>query len=252
MSKVISSVAGTRTEPMDSYSFVRGSTATFKMIFTNNGIPVVVDTATQPKAMIFKAAFLNTNDAPLPQEVATVLGTLTVGQDFEYSFDWDIPANSISLDEYIITYSGLIGGINYEFGDEFFAITSAAGSIGLKIPSYATVDDIRRKKHNIDSFVPAVLRKDLTARNDYIDGHIHDATVKLREEMVLFKQRGNSENYRLFTIFYSIWSIMLSARGEDGSSVSDQNIMFWRNEWQRILQQEKREGGMQGIPLGRG
>ena len=40
MAKVISSVAGTRTEPMDSYSFIRGSVATFKMIFTVDGIPV--------------------------------------------------------------------------------------------------------------------------------------------------------------------------------------------------------------------
>lgn len=252
MAKVISSVAGTRTEPMDSYSFIRGSIGTFKMIFTVDGIPVKVDTGTKPTVQIFKPAFLNTNDAPLPQLLMTIEGELVAGQEFEYKFEWDIPLNAFPLDEYIINYSGVVGTVNYEFGDEFFAVSAHAGQIGLRIPAYATVDDVRLKKNNIDSYVPQALRKDLAARNDYIEGHLRDATTRLREELALFKQRGNSENYRLFTIYYTIFTILLASRGEDGSSVSDQNIVFWRTEWGRILKQEKREGGMQGLPLGRG
>lgn len=252
MAKVISSVAGTRSEPMDSYSFIRGSVATFKMIFTVDGMPVKMDSGTKPTVQIFKPAFLNTNDAPLPQLVATIEGELVAGQEFEYKFEWDVPANQIPLDEYIVNYSGVVGAVNYEFGDEFFAISAHAGQIGLKMPAYATVDDVRLKKNNIDDYVPQALRKDLLARNDYIERHIRDASTKLREELALFKQRGNSENYRLFAIYYTIYSVLMASRGEDGSSVSDQNIVFWRTEWQRILRQEKREGGMQGVPLGRG
>ena len=40
--------------------------------------------------------------------------------------------------------------------------------------------------------------KDLNARNNLIEKHLRSATVKLREELALFKQRSNSENYRLF------------------------------------------------------
>jgi hypothetical protein len=56
----------------------------------------------------------------------------------------------------------------------------------------------------------------------------------------------------LFCVYYTVWTILLASRGEDGSSVSSENINFWRSEWERILAQEKREGVFQGIPVGRG
>lgn len=100
--------------------------------------------------------------------------------------------------------------------------------------------------------MPPSTRADVNARNNIIEDHLKDASNRLREELNMSKARGNSENYRLFCIYYAIYTILLAARGEDGSSVSDQNILFWRGEADRILAQEKRKSVMQGVPLGRG
>jgi len=252
MARVISSVAGTRTEPRDSYMFVRGTTASFKTIFTNEGRPTRIDTATIPVAKVFKPAALNSSTANIPELVATLNGTLTPGQEFEYSFTWNVPVNLIPSDDYIVSYEGILGGMSVNFGDEYFTVTASTGMVGTKTPSFATVDDVRKKKFNIDDYLPEFFKKDLDSRNKLIEDHLNDAAVRLREELSLHKQRGMSENYRLFCIYYAIWSILLASRGEDGSSVSDQNIMFWRSEWERILSQEKRQSVFQGLPLGRG
>lgn len=252
MSAVVSPIAGTRTEPKDSYSFVRGTTATFKTIFTSDGAPTTADSSTIPTATILKPIFLTSGNIPVPETVVVLPGTLVPGQQFEYQFIWDIPVETIPVDEYIVSYQAQVGGILNVFGDEFFTVTAAPGMIGLKIPSYATVTDVRQKKFNIDDYLPKAIAQDLIARNNLIEAHLRDATTKLREELNLNKSRGMSENYRLFCVYYSIWSILLASRGEDGSSVSDQNIMFWRNEWMNILAQEKRESVLQGVPLGRG
>jgi len=253
MAKVISSVTGTRTEPIDSLSFTRSTTATFKMIFTAGGVPTKVDTNTKPIIRIFKPVFLNTNDAPAPQQIGPdIEGELVAGQDFEYAFDFDIASDFTPLDNYIVSYHGTVASLFQNFGDEFFTVNALLGPVGIKAPAYATVSDIRLTKSNIDDYIPKALRKDLTSRNDYIEAHLRRATNRLREELSIAKQRGNSENYRLFAAFYTVWTILLSARGEDGSSVSDQNLLFWRAEWERILAQEKRESVFQGIPIGRG
>lgn len=252
MSRVISSVSGTRVEPTDSYVFVRGTSGTFKIIFTNNGIPTKVDTGTNAEARILAPSFLNTGNVPVPQVLATLVGSLVPGQEFEYEFTWDIPASQVPLDEYVVTYNATLGAQTHNFGDEFFTITASSGSIGTKAPSYATPDDVRKKKFNIDDYLPTIFKKDLDSRNMLIEDHLQDATSRLREELNLNKSRGNSENYRLFCIYYTIWSLLLASRGEDGSSVSSENLNFWRSEWERILAQEKREGVLQGVPMGRG
>jgi hypothetical protein len=251
MARIISSTAGTRTEPKDGYVFIRGTTASFKMIFTNNGVPTKVDTATQPKILIIAPKFLD-DGTPQPNVLAEIIGDLTPGQEFEYKFDWNIPVNQFPLDNYVVSYFGHLGGVQYNFGDEYFTVSTHAGVIGTKQPSYATVDDVRKHKFNIDSYLPEAFRKDLDSRNQLIEEHLQNATTRLREELNLSQARGMSENYRLFAIYYTIWSIMLAARGEDGSSVSDSNLTTWRAEWERILAQEKREGVFQGIPVGRG
>ena len=249
MAGVISPVAGTRSEPMDSYAFVRGTTATLKQTYTSAARQVVVDTGTDPIAVILAPDFVN---AGAPSIIATLVGELVTGQEFEYKFEWDIGVFQLPLDNYVIQYKGTLGGMEYIFGSEFFSVLSGPESINIKNSFYATVDDIRKKKFNIDDYLPKACAGDLAVRNTLIESHLRDATSRLREELNLSQSRGFTENYRLFVIFYTVWSIMLAARGEDGSSVSDQNLIFWRSEWERILSQEKREGQFQGVPLGRG
>lgn len=252
MSGVISPIAGTRIEPVDSYLFVRGTAATFKIVFLSDDKPTKVDVGTQPEIKIYAPRFLLASGGTAPELIATISGTLVAGQQYEYEFVWNIPVNTVPLDEYIVSYFGQLGGVTYNFGDEYFTVTANSGVVNIKKTAFATVDDIRKKKFNIDDYLPAHLRSDLVARNRLIESHLVDATNRLREELNLAKTRGNTENYRLFTIFYTIWSLLLASRGEDGSSVSDSNLNYYRTEWERILAQEKRESVLQGIPLGRG
>lgn len=252
MSRVISSVAGSRSEPKDSYIFVRGTTVTFKTIFTNNGIPTKVDNATVPNIKILNPVFLSSGNTPVPEIIATIDGSLVAGQEFEYQFVWTIPVTLTPSTEYIVSYQGTLGSQQFNFGDEFFAVIASAGMIGMATPSYATVDDVRKKKFNIDTYLPEQFRKDLITRNLLIEDHLSDASDRLREELNLHQVRSNTTNYRLFCVYYTVWSILLASRGEDGSSVSSENLNFWKAEWERILAVEKRRGSMQGIPMGRG
>lgn len=252
MAAVISPVTGTRTEPKDSYVFVKGTTATFKTIFTSDGLPITVDTLTVPTADVLEPRFLSQNGSPVPVVITTLQGSLVPGQQYEYQFVWNIPAGQTPIDEYIISYKGYYGSLLLNFGDEFFTVSWSSGQVGLKTPSYATVADVRNKKFNIDDYLPVVIKSDLNARNNLVESHLRDAASRLREELNINKQRGNTENYRLFCVYYTIWSIMLASRGEDGSSISDQNLIFWRTEWERILSQLKRQSVLQGIPMGRG
>lgn len=252
MAAVISSTAGTRTEPMDGYRFVRGTTVKFKCTFTNNGEPTTVDTATVPVAQILEPMFLNKSGSATPLTLYTLPGVLVTGQDFEYEFTWAIPADFVPIEGYVVAYSGTVGGSNYQFGDEYFTVQLGIGQVGMKTSSYATIADVRMKKFNIDDYLPKIYAKDLAKRDNIIQVHLNDATTKLREELNLHRSRSNTENYRLFCTYYTVWSILLASRGEDGSAVSDQNITFWKGEWNKILEQEKRRSVAQGIPLGRG
>lgn len=252
MSGVISPIAGTRIEPMDSYSFIRGTTVKFKVTFVQNGQPTTVDTLTQPVAQILEPMFLNKSGSATPLTLFTLQGSLVPNQTFEYEFEWNVPSDMTPLDGYVVAYSGTIGGSNYQLGDEFFTITTGPGQIGIKTFSYATVSDLRMAKFSIDDYLPETTRKDLTARNNIMEYHLRNATTKLRESLNLHRSRSNTENYKLFCVFYSIYTILLAARGEDSSSVSDQNIQFWKSEAMSILAQEKRRGDFQGVSLGRG
>ena len=138
------------------------------------------------------------------------------------------------------------------FGDEYFGVGVDAGQIGLKMPSYATADDVRKMKFNIDDFLPNSIRSDVIARNNLIEFHLRNAADRLREELALFAQRGFTADYKIFSVYYAIWGILLAGRGQDGSAVSDQNIQFYAAEWQRVLAQMKRKKSMNGIGLGRG
>ena len=252
MAAVVSPIAGTRIEPIDTYKFVRGTTATFKTTFLNNGAPTKVDVATVPVATVLEPMFLNKSGSAVPIVLATINGSLVAGQEFEYEFLWNIPVSMVPLDEYVISYRGTVGSTLYFFGDEYFTIVAGAGSIGMKTTSYATVSDLRMAKFNIDDYAPEVTRKDVTARNNLFEYHLRNATTKLREELNLHRSRSNTENYKLFCVYYAIYTILLASRGEDGNSVSDQNLSFWKAEWRAILDQEKRRSVFQGLPMGRG
>jgi len=248
----VSPTAGTRVEPNDGYRFLKGTTATFKSIFFSEEAPVVADIATFPTASIIQPKFLSNGSPSAPFVITTITGSLVAGQQYEYEFHWDIPAETYPSDEYIISYNMTLGGIEYNFGDEFFTITATPGQLSIKPSYYATVDDIRQTKFNIDSYLPEVYSKDLNKRNSLIEYHLKNSTQKLREELNLFKSRSMSENYRLFTVYHTIYTIMLASRGEDNSSVSDTNLAYWRREWEAILAQEKRESIGVGVPYGRG
>lgn len=247
---VISPITGVRITPTDGYHFVRGTTAVFRIIFQNSNMPVTVDNTTVPTAFILAPLFLSNNNLT-PSPIATLTGSLTSGQQYEYEFSWDIPANQLPQDEYIITYNGILGGITYNFGDEYFTIDAGASQIGIKTPGYATISDIRMMKTNIDDYLPDVYKEDLTARNNLIEFHLNQSSNKLRGELALFRQKGNNENFRSFCIYYTIYLILLSGRGEDGSSVADQNLNFWKSEAMAILAQEKRMSLGMGIPYSR-
>lgn len=253
MAVLVSPSAGTRTEPTDGYIFSRGSTVTLKATFQSDSQPTQVDTGTVPKLRIIQPAFLeNGGVSTVSNIVAEIDGSLVTGQNFEYEFSWAIPANIVPSDQYAAVYMATIGGLFLEYGSELITIIAGAGTVNIAGRYYATVDDVRNKKFNIDSYLPNVVANDLTARNNLILSHIKDGTEKLQEELNLHKSRSFSVNYRLFTVYYAIWSIMLAARGEDGSSVSDTNLSYWKNEWMHLLAQMKRESQFQGLPLGRG
>lgn len=256
MSVYVSPIAGTRNVPTDNLIFTRGANATFKITFTSNGMPIKVDNSTTPQVRIRQPAFIDNVVAGVPvgidNIITTIQGSLVAGQEYEYEFIWNVPAAIIPSDEYIISYEATIGSMFFEYGSELFTITAGPGIIGVRQNYFATVDDVRSKKFNIDDYLPKVLAKDIDARNKLIESHLRDATDKLREELNLTQARSNSVNYRLFTVYYTVWSILLASRGEDGSSVSDSNLATWRAEWEVVLEQEKRYGIFQGLPMGRG
>lgn len=256
MALFVSPTAGTRNTPKDSYIFTRGTTASIKATFTSDGSPTKVDNATSPVLRIRQPGFIDNVVAGVPvgidNVITTIQGTLTAGQEYEYEFIWNIPAGLIPSSEYVLTYEAQIGGSYYEYGSELLTIRSTAGLVNMQFSGFCTVDDVRNHKFNIDDYLPKLLAKDLISRNRLIESHIRIGSEKLTEELNIFQSRGFSVNYKLFTIYYTIYSILLSSRGEDGSSVSDQNISFYKQEWTNILNQEKREGSMQSIGLGRG
>ena len=253
---VLSPVAGTRNTPIDGYDFLRGTTATFKITYKNGNIPTKIDTGTFPSANIYIPHYLAGSAQSAQVPIATLTGALVSGQEFEYEFIWDIPNNIVPNDEYIITYHGFLGGFEYNFGDEYFSIAASPSQIGLSFPSYATVSDVRMMKFNIDEYLPDSYKGPgsdaLEKRNNLIEFHLNVASNKLRGELALFRQKGNNENFRLFTVYWTIYSLLLSARGEDGSSVSDQNLNYWKSEANAILAQEKRQSLGMGISFSRG
>lgn len=247
----IDSRNGTRTEPKDSYKFIRGTTGTFKMTATSGNKPIDVDAGTVMTAQILQPAFLNTQ-SPAQGIIANLIGSKVSGTQFEYQFNWVIPTNLPPDDLYVIQYKGFLSGVEYVLGDEFFTISVTPETIGTYDYGYCTVQDVRLTKTNIDSYFPQALADSIDKRNEAIQFHIKMGTDKIREELNLAQARGFSANYRLFAIYFTIWSILNNAYGEDGSAVSLERLDHYEKLWKDILAQEKRKGIGMGIPYGRG
>jgi len=237
------SANGSRIEPKDSYKFVAGSKAIFKATFTDTDKPIQVDTGTAPKAAIYQDNIL----------VEQVTGALVLGQVYEYQFEWDIPADiSTKGHTYQVLYSGFLGGTEYVWGNEYFEINLSPSNIKLKVQAYATVDELRMDKFNIDSYLPEDLSKDKAARDHLLHQQLVSASKWLNGQLNLRDFHSSyNDNFNQFTRYYAIWSILGQSMGEEGSAVSDRSLRFWEEKWRAVLKQIKMHSQLSNIPAGR-
>lgn len=234
---------GTRIEPKDSYTFVAGSKAIFKATFTDTDKPIQVDTGTTAKAVIYQ----NGNS------IDTIVGSLVSGQMYEYQFEWDIPAD-IDLNgvTYNVVYTGFLGGTEYNWGDEYFKIHNRPSNIKLKVQAYATVDELRQDKFNIDSYLPNDLSQNKTARDNLLQQQLVTASKWLNGQLNLRDFHSSyNDNFNQFTRYYAIWSILGQSLGEEGSAVSDRSLRHWEDKWKAVLKQIKMHSQLSNIPTGR-
>lgn len=237
------STNGTRIEPKDSYIFIANSTAIFKATFTDTDKPVQVDTGTTPLATIYQNGCL----------VETVAGTLVAGQSYEYQFEWSVPADiNLRGTTYSVTYTGFLGGIEYTWGQEFFRIQAGPSNVKLKVQAYATVDELRQDKFNIDSYLPEQLSKDKSARDHLLHQQLVSASKWLNGQLNLRDFHSSyNDNFNQFVRYYAIWSILGQSLGEEGSAVSDRSLRFWEDKWKAVLKQIKMHSQLSNIPTGR-
>jgi hypothetical protein len=235
---------GTRIEPKDSYSFVLGSVATFKAIFNDNDKPILVRAGTQPYITIKQNGQIITDN---------IYGNLVTGQAFEYEFQWEVPNNIDPSSVFYVEYYGYLNTVLYNFGNEYFRISPSPSNIKLKEPAYATVDQVRKDKFNIDTYLPIDVRNDQIAKDALIHHHLVTASDYLNGQLNLrdFHSVYN-KNFNLFTRYYAIWSIMSQAMGEDGNAVSEKSLSAQESKWKAVLKQIKMHSQLSSIPYGRG
>jgi hypothetical protein len=237
------SANGTRIEPKDAYIFIVGSKAILKATFTDTDKPVQVDTGTTPKANIFQ------NGVGL----GAIAGSLVSGQSYEYQFEWDIPADiALTGVTYSVSYTGYLGGAEYNWGQEYFRINGGPSNVKLKVQAYATVDEIRMDKFNIDSYLPEIMSKDKPARDHIIQQQLVSASKWLNGQLNLRDFHSSyNDNFNKFVREYSIWSILGQSLGEEGSAVSDRSLRHWEDRWKATLKQIKMHSQLSNIPAGR-
>lgn len=236
------SANGTRIEPTDSYIFISGSKAIFKATFTDTDKPTQVDTGTAPKANIFQNA----------NAIEVVAGALVNGQSYEYQFEWDIPADIGLNSTFTVSYTGFLGGIEYNWGHEYFRIQGGPSNVKLKVQAYATVDELRQDKFNIDSYLPETLSKDKSARDHLLHQQLVSASKWLNGQLNLRDFHSSyNDNFNQFVRYYAIWSILGQSLGEEGSAVSERSLSFWENKWKAVLKQIKMHSQLSNIPTGR-
>lgn len=237
------SANGTRIEPKDSYIFVSSSTAIFKATFTDTDKPVQVDTGTAPQANIFQNGV----------NLGSISGALVGGQSYEYQFEWEIPSDiAITGVTYTIAYTGYLGGQLYNWGDEYFRIQSSPSNVKLKVQAYATVDEIRLDKFNIDSYLPQTMSKDKSARDHIIQQQLVSSSKWLNGQLNLRDfHTSYNDNFNKFVREYTVWTILGQSLGEEGSAVSDRSLRHWEDRWKATLKQIKMHSQLSNIPTGR-
>lgn len=237
------SANGTRIEPKDSYIFVAGSTAIFKATFTDTDKPVQVDTGTKPMATIYQNG----------THIESVEGQLVDGQLYEYQFSWPVPMDiNLKSSTFSIVYTGYLGGVEYNWGQEFFRLQVSPSNVKLKVQAYATVDELRQDKFNIDSYLPESLSKDKSARDHLLHQQLVSASKWLNGQLNLRDFHSSyNDNFNHFVRYYAIWSILGQSLGEEGSAVSDRSLRFWEDKWKAVLKQIKMHSQLSNIPTGR-
>lgn len=237
------SANGTRIEPKDSYLFVVGSSAIFKATFTDTDKPIQVDTGTTPTLSVYQNGVA----------IAAVSGALVMGQLYEYQFQWDIPSDlDLRGSTYSVTYTGFLGGVEYAWGQEFFRVQQGPSNIKLKVQAYATVDELRLDKFNIDSYLPNDLSTDKAARDHLLQQQLVSSSKWLNGQLNLRDFHSSyNDNFNHFVRYYSIWSILGQSMGDEGSAVSDRALRFWEEKWKAVLKQIKMHSQLSNIPTGR-
>lgn len=239
----VPSTNGTRIEPKDTYKFVMNSVGVFKAAFYDTDKPIQVDAGTKPAAIIRRNGY-QFDDA--------IEGQLVAGQTYEYQFSWTIPTNADIYSTWYIEYRGVLGGIEYVWGGEFFQVSPSPQNIKLKEPAYATVDQLRLDKFNIDSYLPQTLAQDKQARNEILHHYLVSASENLNGQLNLrdFHSTYNN-NFNQYVRQYAIWMILGQAQGEEGSAVSDRSLKHWEDRWKHTLKQIKMHSQLSNIPAGR-
>jgi hypothetical protein len=236
------SAIGNRIVPKDGYSFIAGSTAHFQATFTDTDKPIQIDTGFKPRAVIRAGGMI----------VEEVEGDLSEGQLYEYSFFWQIPMDINPRASYTVEYRGQLGGLEYVWGSEYFKVAIAPQNIKLKQPAYATVAELRLDKPNIDSYLPIEYTGDKLKRDYILHQQLVTSSKELNGQLNLrdFHSTYN-DNFNLYVRYHSIWSIIGSQMGEDGSTVSERTLNFWEKKWKAVLKQIKMHSQLSNIPTGR-
>jgi len=235
--------SGSRTILKDSYQFVIGTVAEFKATFHNNDKPTRVDSGTSPLIEVLCNG----------TKIGEAYGQLVDAQKYEYVFFWNIDTSLSPINTYAVKYVGQLNGGTYVFGHEYFTIRSTPSNIKLKEPAYATVQEVRLDKFNIDMYLPDYVRSDTIAKEQLIHHHLVTASEELNGQLSLrdFHTVYN-KNFNLFTRYYAIWSILGQSMGEDGNAISEKTLAHWEKRWQHVLKQIKMHSQFSSIPMGRG
>lgn len=188
----------------------------------------------------------------------------------QYRTTWTIPTDApdavggftlFPADQYVVSYKGNFQGLLgaspdsfIEFASEMFTLSFLDGPIYGRFPPNATVEDLRKSFFEIDAYLPEALssKEDVEARNEILQFHLQMASDKLNEELNLLQIRANSADRREYVVTRAAYTILMGARGQNSSSISDKMLEFWENRAEYVLAQLKREGVAQGYPLGRG